>query len=113
LANIGEKILSLRKGLGLNQSDLANMLNKKYDGLVLDSSVISKYEKGLRKVPVDLLIGFAESLQTTPNHLLGFETDQLVDAQSEKIRKLEQELAVLREFRDNIKEMMKNSSGKT
>lgn len=56
----------IRREKGLNQSDLAKILN-------VEQSAISKYELGKTKLTHDQVIKLSIALEVTPNELLGFE----------------------------------------
>lgn len=64
----GERIKKLRIQKGLTQTELANDLG-------MTQSTVYKYEKGLRKVPMDVLTSFANYFDVTVDELLGKEDD--------------------------------------
>ena len=63
----GERIKRLRKNLGLSADELGEMIGK-------DRSTIYRYENGdIGKATVDVLPLLAKALQTTPQHLMGWD----------------------------------------
>lgn len=64
---IGKRIKELREQLGLTQEELAERVN-------ISRSALANYESGLREPKGDILIRFAEALDTTTDHLLGKST---------------------------------------
>lgn len=73
--NIGSRIKSRRKQLGMSAEVLAKKLGK-------DRSTIYRYEKGdIENLPLDILEPIAQALQTTPQYLMGWqETKEKNDA---------------------------------
>ena len=68
--NIGDRIKQRRKALKMSADELGARLGK-------DRSTIYRYEKGdIENLPLDILEPIAEILQTTPQHLMGWETVQ-------------------------------------
>ena len=63
---IGQNICRLRKDLGITQVELANVLG-------INKRTLCSYEKGFRKVPINLLSQIAESLKISTDKLLGLE----------------------------------------
>lgn len=62
------KIKELRKRRNLSQAELAELLG--YN----DHSIISKYEKGVHKVPYSTLLQLADIFKVSPNYLMGYES---------------------------------------
>lgn len=65
---IGQRIKLLRKRKGLNQKELANILGKSL-------RTIQKYETGEIEVSIAIVNQLAEILESTPTHILGYETN--------------------------------------
>ena len=65
----GERIRTLREQKKLTQEELAGLLNTK-------RQTISKYEKGIvTNIPSDRVEALARILDTTPEYILGWESD--------------------------------------
>ena len=63
----GERIKQLRKDLGLSADELGAMIGK-------DRSTIYRYERGeIDKATIDVIPPLAKALQTTPQHILGWD----------------------------------------
>ena len=63
----GERIKQLRKGLGLSADELGEMIGK-------DRSTIYRYERGdIESATIDVLPRLARALQTTPQHIMGWD----------------------------------------
>ena len=63
----GERIKQLRKGLGLSADELGKMIGK-------DRSTIYRYERGdIATATIDVLPRLARVLQTTPQHIMGWD----------------------------------------
>ena len=68
--NIGHRIKSRRKELGMSAEVLAKKLGK-------DRSTIYRYEKGdIENLPLDILEPIAKALQTSPQYLMGWQETQ-------------------------------------
>lgn len=68
--NIGYRIKERRKALKMSADELGARIGK-------DRSTIYRYEKGdIENMPLDILEPIAEILQTTPQHLMGWEKVQ-------------------------------------
>ena len=65
---IGQRIKTLRKRKGLNQTQLANLLGKSL-------RTVQKYETGEIEVSIDVVNEMAKHLDTTPTFILGYETN--------------------------------------
>ena len=82
MATIGEKILQLRKKLGITQEELARELGYK------SKSTINKIEMGLNNIPQNKIAQFAQALKTTPSELMGWDDN----SQDLPLTPLEQEM---------------------
>lgn len=67
--NIGENVRLARKRLGLSQTDLSNLVN-------LSRATIVNIEKNRHNLNSDKIQEFSKVLSTTPNYLLGIDTNQ-------------------------------------
>lgn len=68
MSSIGQRIKSRRKELGISADVLADKLN-------VSRSTIFRYERGdIEKLPAESLKTIAETLQTTTDYLLGWES---------------------------------------
>lgn len=68
--NIGYRIKQRRKELKMSADELGARIGK-------DRSTIYRYEKGdIENLPLDILEPIADILQTTPQHLMGWEKVQ-------------------------------------
>lgn len=75
MTDIGINILNRRKELNLTQEELAKRMGYK------SKSTINKIETGINDIPQSKITKFAEALQTTPAHLMGWkETEKKNDA---------------------------------
>jgi transcriptional regulator with XRE-family HTH domain len=68
MATIAARIRERRKALGLNQEELAAMLN-------ITQSQISRYERGDNDPTADILIALSRVLHTSSDYLLGLTDD--------------------------------------
>ena len=66
---IGQRIKILRKRKGLNQQDLAKLMDKSL-------RTVQKYETGEIEVSIAIVNQLAKLLDTTPTFILGYETDR-------------------------------------
>lgn len=67
--NIGKRMKDRRKQLGLTADQVAEKLN-------VSRASIFRYEKGdIEKFPLDSLMPLAEALQTTPEELMGWQSE--------------------------------------
>ena len=82
MATIGEKILQLRKKLGITQEELARELGYK------SKSTINKIEMGINNIPQNKIAQFAKALKTTPSELMGCDDN----SQDLSLTPLEQEM---------------------
>lgn len=78
---IGERIKQRREFLGMSQEDLAQKLNYK------SRSTINKIEMGINDITQTKITAFAEALDTTPAHLMGWE-----DHSEDEAKKLNQHI---------------------
>ena len=87
---IGQRIKQRRKELKMSADELGQRLGK-------DRSTIYRYEKGdIENLPLDILEPIAEVLQTTPQHLMGWENVQKKnDILSDIILKLNEDAELL------------------
>lgn len=68
--SIGQRIKARRKELKMSADELGRRLGK-------DRSTIYRYEKGdIENLPLDILEPIAEALQTTPQYLMGWQSEQ-------------------------------------
>lgn len=66
MSTIGNNILAMRKQLCMTQEELAHRMGYK------SKSTINKIEMGINDVPQSKILKFAEVLETTPAHLMGW-----------------------------------------
>ena len=64
----GLRLAKIRRSVGLNQEELGQKIG-------VDQSVISRFEKGQRKMYDDALTELAKALGVTPNDILGVNTN--------------------------------------
>ena len=62
----GKRIKKVRISRGYNQKQLAGAIG-------LTASFVSILEGGRRVMSIDTLLGICNTLETTPNHILGYE----------------------------------------
>ena len=77
MTKFGERIRKMRMELGITQEELATRMG------YTSKSTITKIEQGIRDVPQNKIVKFADVLGTTPAVLMGWvdeETDQKNDA---------------------------------
>lgn len=75
--NIGERIKKRREDLDMSVEALAKRIGK-------SRATIYRYENGfIEKLPTDVLIPFADALQTTPEFLMGWTDDPTARRNSE------------------------------
>jgi transcriptional regulator with XRE-family HTH domain len=67
MSTVGERILIMRKQLGLTQEELAKRMGYK------SKSTINKIEMGINDIPQSKIVTFAKVLGTTPAYLMGWE----------------------------------------
>ena len=71
--NLGDRIKNRRKELGMTVDDLAKIVGK-------SRATIYRYENGaIEKLPTDVLVPFADALDTTPDYLMGWTEDSKRD----------------------------------
>ena len=83
---IGEKIASLRRARHLSQMAFAEKID-------VSVKTVSKIENGIEHMRIDTLIKICSVLETTPNHLLGYKSDDRKTV--EKMKQLVKELLVI------------------
>ena len=64
---VGQNICQYRKELGISQVELAQILG-------INKRTLCSYEKGFRKVPINLLPKIADCLKVSADRLLGLES---------------------------------------
>lgn len=69
MSTVGERILRMRKQLGLTQEELAKRMGYK------SKSTINKIELGINDIPQSKIVQFAEVLGTTPANLMGWDDE--------------------------------------
>lgn len=69
MSTVGDRILVMRKRIGLTQEELAKRMGYK------SKSTINKIELGINDIPQSKILQFAEVLGTTPAHLMGWDDD--------------------------------------
>ena len=62
---IGAKIRTLREERRLRLKDVA-------EKLAVSQSTLSEYERGLKPIPINLIITFCNLFETSPNELFGY-----------------------------------------
>lgn len=67
---IGQRIKTLRKRKGLNQTELAQQLNKSL-------RTVQKYETGEIEVSIAVVNQIADVLESTPTYILGYESSNV------------------------------------
>ena len=92
MSTVGENILLLRKQLGWTQEDLAKRMGYK------SKSTINKIELGINDIPQNKIIKFAQVLDTTPAHLMGWSEEDQKNLPSDKVELTEGEKAILELF---------------
>jgi transcriptional regulator with XRE-family HTH domain len=87
IMNIGTRIKQRRKDLKMSADELGKLIGK-------DRSTIYRYEKGdIETMPIEILEPVAKFLQTTPQHLMGWDNEEIEkptddDRLSENIKRL-------------------------
>ena len=76
----GLRLAKFRKTAGLSQQELA-------DKIGVAQPVISRYEKGQRKLYDDMLAELAKALKVTPNDILGIAPSKCVDSDASSLSK--------------------------
>lgn len=70
--SIGKRINHLRTNRGMSIEELAAKLGK-------NRTTVYRYENGdIENLPLDILNPLAEALDTTPAHLMGWESDEML-----------------------------------
>lgn len=70
MSTVGDRILIMRKHLGLTQEELARRMGYK------SKSTINKIELGINDIPQSKIVTFANVLGTTPAYLMGWDDDK-------------------------------------
>ncbi len=70
MSTVGDRILVMRKQVGLTQEELAKKMGYK------SKSTINKIELGINDIPQSKILQFAEVLGTTPAHLMGWDEEE-------------------------------------
>lgn len=76
----GLRLARFRKAAGLSQKELA-------DRIGVAQPIISRYEKGQRKLYDDMLAELAAVLEITPNDILGITSSKTRDAEAASLSK--------------------------
>ena len=76
----GIRLAKFRKSAGLSQQELANRIG-------VAQPVISRYEKGQRKLYDDMLADLAKALSVTPNDILGIAPPKCVSSEASSLSK--------------------------
>lgn len=76
----GLRLARFRKAAGLSQKELA-------DRIGVAQPIISRYEKGQRKLYDDMLAELAAVLEITPNDILGIASSKTRDAEAASLSK--------------------------
>ena len=80
--SIGQNIKQIRLNRGLSQEELARRMGYK------SRSSINKIEKGENDIPQSKIKAFAEALDTTPEYLMGWSSDGIVEIKAADEKKL-------------------------
>ena len=72
----GKKLKKLRNDLGLTQKQVGELVH------VSDVS-ISYYERNIKRPDIDMLSDLSRSLNTTPNYLLDFDVEVMLNEESD------------------------------
>ena len=70
MSTVGDRILIMRKHLGLTQEELARRMGYK------SKSTINKIELGINDIPQSKIVTFANVLGTTPAYLMGWDDEE-------------------------------------
>ena len=70
MSTVGDRILRMRKQVGLTQEELAKKMGYK------SKSTINKIELGINDIPQSKIFQFAEVLGTTPAYLMGWDEEE-------------------------------------
>ena len=94
--SVGLRIKERRKQLKMSAEELGNRLGK-------DRSTIYRYEKGeIENLPIELLNPIANALNTTPEYLMGWETN---DAREKAAERAAFDVAVAKD--EDLRSMLK------
>lgn len=77
-----KRIKSRREELSMSQDELARRMGYK------SRSSINKIEKGENDIPQSKIKAFAEALDTTPEYLMGWSSDGIVEIKADDEKKL-------------------------
>lgn len=77
-----KRIKSRREELSMSQDELARRMGYK------SRSSINKIEKGENDIPQSKIKAFAEALDTTPEYLMGWSSDGIIEIKADDERKL-------------------------
>ncbi len=91
MSTVGDRILFMRKQVGLTQEELAKKMGYK------SKSTINKIELGINDIPQSKIFQFAEVLGTTPAYLMGWDEEEKTSPEEPKLT--EGEMMVLELFR--------------
>lgn len=81
--SVGKRIKLLRTKRGMSIDELATKLGK-------NRTTVYRYENGdIENLPLDILVPLSEALDTTPGHLMGWESKEMI---STKISNGEEEV---------------------
>ena len=84
--NIGQRIKQRRKDLKMSADELAEKLGK-------NRSTVFRYEKGdIENLPLDILVPISEILQTTPQHLMGWDEKKETPVNETEVSESRQQL---------------------
>lgn len=79
MSTVGDRILFMRKQLGLTQEELAKRMGYK------SKSTINKIELGINDIPQSKIFQFAEVLGTTPAYLMGWDEEEKTSPEEPKL----------------------------
>ena len=77
-----KRIKSRREELSMSQDELARRMGYK------SRSSINKIEKGENDIPQSKIKAFAEALDTTPEYLMGWSSDGIIEIKADDEKKL-------------------------
>ena len=94
MLDLYKNIKQIRQELGLTQTDLAHLIG------YADKSMIAKIEKGDVDLPQSKIVAFANALNTTPSHLMGWDESPAAAASIRSEEFSEHEKDVIRHYRN-------------